>query len=85
MVSMIDREEEFSFHTYIQTPAGVTPLVLYKERDGQIRLSLWDNLETLAEAIVAIVTPGLLSFRLEISEGVALCRPQGVLRQLSYD
>lgn len=33
LVSVIDREEEFCFHPYIHTLAGVNPFILYEERD----------------------------------------------------
>lgn len=39
MLSTLDKEEEFSFHPYIQTPAGVSLLILYEESDQWIRLS----------------------------------------------
>lgn len=62
---MIDREGEFKFRPYIHTLSGVIPLSLYREDNRDIPLSQRDDLEPFATIMAMMVTPGILSYKLE--------------------
>lgn len=64
LVSLINREGEFSFHTYIYTPSSVVLLTLYEEHNRYIFLSRRETLEPLAIVMAAIVAPGMLPYKL---------------------
>lgn len=66
---------EFSFCPYIYTPPGVVLFSLYDKYNRDIVLTRRDNLEPLTMVMVAVLSPGMLSYKLESGEGTVLYCP----------
>lgn len=69
LVSVINREEEFTFRLYTHTPSTVVPLMRSKIGTSPLRCN---DLEPMAVVIAVIVAPGLLPYKMEPDEGAVL-------------
>lgn len=80
-MSMIDREEEFTFCLYINTPSGVVPS--HFTRSTTSTSSSPSVMEPLPMVMAVIVALGLLLYMLESDDSALSYSPQRVLRQMA--
>lgn len=76
-------EKNFNFRSYSFPPYGIVELQFYDDDGGTLTLMPKDEFPMNMVIWLSMMSPTLLPFKSEITEGVVNYNPQGVMRKLA--